>query len=65
MATGQNNSNDLGTLNGYFKTVYGEAQDLIPEGIKLGKMINFVAPNKRMGLEYKQPVTLQLEHGRL
>lgn len=55
--------NDLTTLNGFFKTVYGELHDLIPEGVKLSKMIPFVAPAKRMGLEYKSVVTLGLEHG--
>lgn len=56
--------NDVATLNGFHKTIYGpELTDLVPEGVKLSKMIPFVKPNKRMGLEYKQPVSLQLEHG--
>lgn len=56
--------NTLTTLNGFFKTVYADSlENLIPEGVKLSKMIPFVTPVKRMGLEYKQPVTLGLEHG--
>lgn len=58
--------NDISTLNGFHKSVYGdELTELVPEGVKLSKMIPFVKPNKRMGLEYKNPVSLQLEHGRL
>lgn len=64
MATGQNGANDLETLNGFFKDVYADQlEDLIPEGVKLQKMIPFSKPNARMGYQYKQPVTLRLEHG--
>lgn len=55
--------NDLDTLNGYFKTVYGEIQDVRPDHVKLCKLIKFVKPNKRTGLVYKQPVVLSYEHG--
>lgn len=58
--------NDLATLNGFFKSVYADKlEDLVPEGVKLVKMLPFVKPNKRMGNDYKQPVSLQLEHGKL
>lgn len=62
-----NQANDMATLNGFHKTVYAPElmEKLIPDGVKLSKKIPFVKPNKRMGLEYKQPVVLQLEHGRL
>ena len=57
-------ANNITSLNGYFKEVYApNLKDLVPEGIKLGKMIDFVKPSQRMGLEYHQPVTLRLEHG--
>lgn len=55
---------DLDTLNGFFKIMFmDKLENLVPEGVKLVKMIPFVKPNKRMGLEYRQPVLLQLEHG--
>jgi hypothetical protein len=58
--------NDIDTLNGFFKNVYADKlEDLVPEGVKLCKMIPFAKPNKKIGLEYKQSVSLQLEHGRL
>jgi hypothetical protein len=51
--------NTITTLNGFFKNVYADKlENLIPEGVKLAKMIPFQSPVKRMGLEYKQPVTL-------
>jgi len=57
-------ANSMETLNGFHKTIYGdELTDLVPEGVKLSKMIPFVKPNKKMGLDYRQPVNLQLEHG--
>ena len=44
-------SNALSTLNGFYKTVYADKlEDLVPEGVKLGKMIPFVKPTKKMGL---------------
>jgi len=64
MAYGGEGSNTISTLNGYFKEVYApNLKDLVPEGIKLGKLIPFVKPDQKMGLEYHQPVTLRLEHG--
>lgn len=57
--------NDMSTLEGFHKIVYGDKLvDLIPDGVKLSKMIPFVKPNKKQGLEYRNPVILKLEHGR-
>jgi len=59
-----NQPNTINTLNGFYKEVYADdLKDLVPEGVKLSKMIPFVKPSKKMGLEYHQPVTLRLEHG--
>ena len=56
--------NDMSTLNGFYKEVYGDnLNDLQPEQIKLAKLIKFVPPAKRTGLQYHQPVTLAAEHG--
>jgi len=56
--------NDMDTLNGFFKTVYADKlENLIPDQVKLAKMIPFAKPNKRQGLEYKQPVLLSTEQG--
>ena len=66
MAVDQTNNvpNTVATLNGFYKSIYSDKlENLIPEGVKLSKMIPFVKPSKKMGLEYKQPVTLRLEHG--
>lgn len=52
------------TLNGFFKDIYADKLgQLIPEGVKLSKMIGFVPPAKRLGSTYKQPIALSLEHG--
>jgi hypothetical protein len=57
-------TDSLNTLNGFFKSVYADKlSDLIPEGVKLSKMIPFVKPNKQQGLNYLQPVSLGLEQG--
>ena len=43
-------ANTMATLNGFYKEIYSEdLKDLVPEGVKLGKAIPFVKPNKRMG----------------
>jgi hypothetical protein len=42
--------NDLETLNGFHKSIYGdELTELVPEGVKLSKMIPFVKPASRLG----------------
>ena len=44
-------NNTLATLNGFYKTIYADSlKDLVPEGVKLSKMIPFVKPNKKQGL---------------
>lgn len=62
MAQGPNNN--LTTLNGLFKEVYADKlENLIPDGVKLLKLIPFVAKDKQEGSLYHQPVVLGLEHG--
>jgi len=58
-------NNDMATLTGFHKSIYADEMldSLQPEGVKLVKLIPFVKPNKRQGLDYKQVVSLQLEHG--
>lgn len=57
-------SNTLSTLNGLFKQVYGDdVQNLIPDGVKLYKMIKFVQKDKQQGAAFNQPVILGQEHG--
>jgi hypothetical protein len=58
--------NDMDTLTGFHKIVYGDKlTDLVPEGVKLAKMVAFSKADKRQGLEYRTPVNLRLEHGKL
>lgn len=62
MASSSNNFSD--TLNGLFKESYGDKlENLIPEGLKLMKMINFMSKDKQPGNLYHQPVILGHEHG--
>lgn len=50
-------SNTTTTLNGLFKQVYADKLErLIPDGVKLYKMIPFVAKDKQPGNKYNQPV---------
>jgi len=57
-------SNTLMTLNGLFKEVYAnKLERLIPDGVKLYKMIPFVPKEKQIGNRYNQPVILGAEHG--
>lgn len=52
------------TLNGLFKETYADKlKDLIPEGLKLYKSIDFLAKDKQPGNLYHQPVILGHEHG--
>jgi hypothetical protein len=52
------------TLNGLFKEVYADKlENLIPEGLKLYKMIDFLPKEKQPGNLYHQPVILGHEHG--
>lgn len=53
-----------GSLNALFKETYGDKlENLVPEGLKLYKMIKFVAKEKQPGNLYHQPVILGQEHG--
>lgn len=54
--------NQLSTLNGLFKEVYGELRDLVPEQYYLSSAISFDKSNK-IGNEYHEPVILSLEGG--
>jgi hypothetical protein len=52
------------TLNANYKQVYGDdIEQLIPDGVKLMKDIDFVSAEKQQGGTYNQPVALKLEHG--
>lgn len=58
-------SNNFGdTLNALFKETYAnKIENLIPEGLKLYKMIDFMPKDKQPGNLYHQPVILGHEHG--
>lgn len=61
MATGANTKS---TLNGLFKEIYAnKIENLIPDGVKLLKMIPFLSGEKELGNKYHQPVQLSHEHG--
>lgn len=50
--------------NGLFKIVYADKiKDLIPDGVKVLKMIDFVPKAEMQGESYRQAVSLNLEHG--
>lgn len=52
------------TLNGLFKEAYADKlENLIPEGLKLYKEIDFLPKDKQPGNLYHQPVILGHEHG--
>lgn len=49
-------ANTLDTLNGLFKKVYADKlEDIIPDGMKLMKMIPFSKSEGRIGDSYNQP----------
>lgn len=57
-------SNNLTTLNGLFKQVYGDdVNNLIPDGVKLYKLIKFAKKSEQTGAAFNQPVILGQEHG--
>jgi hypothetical protein len=57
-------ANNLTTLNGLFKEVYADKlENIIPDGVKLMKMVSFVGKDQQNGSLYHQPVVLGLEHG--
>lgn len=56
--------NLVGNLNGLFKETYGDKlNELIPDGVKVLNMIDFVSKEKQGGNLYNQPVVLGMEHG--
>lgn len=57
-------SNTTTTLNGLFKEVYADKiENLIPDGVKLLKLVPYVEAAKEIGNLYHQPVQLSHEHG--
>lgn len=56
--------NVLSSLNGIAKEVYADGvKQLVPDGCKVQKQINFSAKEKSLGGYYHQPVLLAYEHG--
>lgn len=56
--------NTASTLSSWLKEIYADQiQNLIPEGVRLIKMIPFKAGDKELGSAYHQPVALTHEHG--
>ena len=59
-----NSVNIQDSLNGLFKESYAsKIKDLVPEGVKLFKMVEFNSRDKAPGNLYHEPLTLGLEHG--
>lgn len=57
-------ANDLTTMEGLFKKIYaGKEKNLIPDGVKFIKEVDFVPQAERNGSSYNQAVNLGLEHG--
>jgi hypothetical protein len=57
------NETSSDTLNGLFKKVYGDLENLIPDNVKLTKEIPFVPQNKQIGESYNAAVVLKSVHG--
>jgi len=57
-------ANKYQDMNALFKEVYAEkVKELIPDGVKILNMIDFMSKDKQPGNSYHQPVVLGLEHG--
>lgn len=57
-------TNTVDSLNGLFKETYSsKIKDLVPEGVKLLKSIEFNSSEKAPGNLYHVPLSLGLEHG--
>lgn len=57
-------TNIVSTLNGLFKEQYADKlMTLVPDGVKLLKMVKFIESSKELGRFYHQPVLLAQEHG--
>jgi hypothetical protein len=56
--------NTASTISAWLKEVYADnLETLIPEGVRLLKMVSFSAGDKELGDNYIQPVALTHEHG--
>jgi hypothetical protein len=56
--------NTASTISAWLKEIYAdELQTLIPEGVRLVKMVKFQAGEKELGDKYVQPVSLTHEFG--
>lgn len=51
------------TADGYFKTVYGDITDVIPESAIIGRMTSFKKGEAGLGNQYEMNVRLQRPHG--
>lgn len=64
MALSSNSANKYGDMNALFKEVYADkVKELVPDGVKVLNLIDFMAKDKQPGNFYHQPVVLGLEHG--
>ena len=58
------NNTYAGSLNAMFKENYADKiEDLIPDGVKVLNLVDFMPKDKQPGNLYHQPVVLGLEHG--
>lgn len=56
--------NTASTINSWLKEIYADSiQNLVPEGVRLIKMVKFTAGEKELGDSYIQPVALTHEFG--
>lgn len=57
-------NNSASTINAWLKEIYADnLQSLIPDGVRVLKMIKFSAGEKEIGDKYVQPLALTHEHG--
>jgi hypothetical protein len=57
-------NNTAATINAWLKEIYADnLQSLIPEGVRLLKMVPFSSGDKEIGDKYVQPLALTHEHG--
>lgn len=57
-------TNTVDVLDGFFKEIYADKiENLVPEGVKVYNMVDFVGEEKQTGNLYHQPIILGLEHG--
>lgn len=56
--------NTASTISAWLKEIYADSlQNLVPEGVRLIKMVQFKAGEKELGDNFIQPVALTHEHG--